>query len=129
MVLMSKLFFQVLRFATVGGIAAIVHFSTVVLLVEGKILFPLSANIVGFLIAFQVSYAGHRYWTFRGTVARHKTAFTKLFFLQTFNFAANEGLFYIFLTFFALPYPIALLLVLAILPVLTFSLSKFWVFK
>src|SRR5687768_8185455 len=130
MVSMNKfLFFQLLRFGLVGILAAFVHFSIVIWLVESGFLKPLVANIAAFLVAFQVSYSGHRYWTFRGTETQHKLAFPRLLILQITNLIANEGLFYIFLSFFHLPYPIALVLVLAILPLATFTISKFWVFR
>lgn len=122
------LFLQLCRFGVVGVLAAIVHFSIVVLLVQNADLAPLIANIFGFIIAFQVSYWGHRLWTFNGTITLHRVAIAKLFFVQVVNFVLNESLFYLFLIV-GLPYPIALLIVLAILPVFTFALSKLWVFR
>ncbi|MBV9575590.1 MAG: GtrA family protein [Gammaproteobacteria bacterium] len=118
---------QVLRFAIVGLMAAAVHFGTVVSLVQVEMLQPLIANIFGFVLAFQVSYWGHRLWTFYDTSALHRTALPKLFFVQILNLAANETLFYIFLLLH-LPYTIALLIVLMILPLFTFAASKWWVF-
>lgn len=129
MVLRNKLFHQLLRFGLIGLLAGAVHFSIVVLLVESAGLKPLIANIFAFLAAFQVSYWGHRYWTFRGTTASHRMALPRLFLVCSAAFAANESLFYLFLALFNLPYPIALFLVLAILPLLTFTLSKLWVFR
>lgn len=123
------LFFQLMRFGIVGSIAAAIHFAIVILLVETSGFKPLYANAVAFLFSFQVGYSGHRFWTFRGTTTQHRTAISKLLILQLCNFAANEGLFYFFLTYFLLPYPIALLLVLAILPIVTFTVSKLWVFR
>jgi putative flippase GtrA len=87
------------------------------------------ANIVAFALAFQVSYFGHRYWTFSHTVAEHRAAVPKLLLVSISNFFANEGLFYFFMSTFKLPYTVALLLVLAILPIVTFTFSKFWIFR
>src|SRR5689334_4721737 len=92
------LFYQMTRFATVGVVAAVVHFSLVVLLVEFCFLHPLYANVIAFFLAFQVSYFGHRYWTFKGTSARHQTALPKLLLISSLCFVVNEGLFYILLT-------------------------------
>lgn len=122
------LFFQVFRFGVVGLSAAIVHFSVVVLLVQFAFLTPLVANIFGFLISFQISYWGHRLWTFQDTAVLHREALPKLILVQLLNFSANEFLFYIFLMLH-LPYPIALLIVLTILPIFTFLSSKLWVFR
>lgn len=130
MALMNKnLFFQLFRFGIVGVSAGAVHFSVVVFFVEMSLLKPLFANIIAFMIAFQVSYSGHRYWTFRGTVTDHRVAFPKLFLVSTLTFFANESLFYVFMSYFQLPYQVALLIVLTILPITTFALSKFWVFR
>lgn len=128
--LMNKLLFlQLCRFGIIGVAAAIVHFSVVVSLVELYSLNPLIANFFAFLVSFQVSYAGHRYWTFRGTQAQHRVALPKLLLLQSGGFVANEGLFYFFMQYMHLPYTAALILVLAILPLITFTFTKLWIFR
>lgn len=118
---------QISRFGIVGLTAAALHYTVVTLLVDRFAFDPLLANVMGFLFGVQVSYWGHRAWTFRGTRASHATAAPKMFLLQTINFIANESLFYILLTLH-LPYNIALLIVLSILPLLTYCFSKWWVF-
>lgn len=126
---MNKLFFQqIFRFGLVGITTAAIHLATVVFLVQNFSLIPLTANIFGFLLAFQMSYWGNRIWTFPQTLALHRSAFSKLLLVQIVNFSANELLFYVFLNL-GLPYPVALLIVLTILPVFTFISSKTWVFK
>lgn len=123
------LLFQIIRFGIIGFGAATVHFSLVVLLVEMQDLKPLVANIIGFMVAFQVSYWGHRYWTFSETTALHRVAFPRLFVVNCLGFIANESIFYVFLTAFSLPYPLALFFTLSILPLVTFTLGKLWVFR
>ena len=119
---------QIARFMTVGVMAAVVHLTVVVSLVQGYSLEPLMANIAGFMIAFQVSYFGHRLWTFNMTEALHHEAYPKLVVVQVVNFAMNEALYYYFLSLHV-PYGVALLVVLAILPVFTFVVNKFWVYQ
>jgi len=119
---------QIFRFGIVGLTAATVHFSTVIFLVQMRFFIPLIANILGFLVAFQVSYFGHRLWTFQSTLTLHRIAIPKLLFVQSINLVANESLFYVFLSYH-LPYPIALLIVLTILPIFTFISNKLWVFR
>lgn len=119
---------QLFRFGIVGLTAAAIHFGIVVWIVQTWAIAPLIANVFAFGISFQVSYWGHRRWTFEGTTTLHREAFPKLVFIQALNFAANESLFYIFLMF-DLPYPIALAIVLTILPIFTFVSSKLWVFR
>ncbi len=124
----KSLFWQVCRFGIVGLTAAAIHFSIVVCLVRADWLAPLVANIVGFMVSFQVSYWGHRLWTFNDNMTLHRVAFLKLLLVQIVNFTANESLFYFFLLF-NFPYEVALLMVLTILPIFTFVSSKLWVFK
>lgn len=119
---------ELTRFGLVGGTAAVVHFTTVLMLVEHLGIPPLISNIVGFLIAFQVSYWGHRLFTFKGTRSTHREALPKLLTIQTINFAANESLFY-FLLSLHFAYPFALLVVLTILPLFTYFTSKHWIFQ
>ncbi len=121
-------FSQICRFGTVGLTAASIHFSIVVTLVQANMFVPLVANVFGFLVSFQISYWGHRLWTFHDAVVLHRVAFLRLLCVQVISLAANESLFYIFLSLH-LPYPIALLIVLTIIPIFTFLSSKLWVFR
>jgi putative flippase GtrA len=128
MALNNKLLSQLMRFGVIGASAAAVHFSIVVMMVEGGLLQPLLANVIAFMVAFQVSYFGHRLWTFQAQT-QHRTAFPRLLLVSGTTFMANEGLFYLFMTLFKMPYASALFLVLAILPLFTFTASKLWVFR
>ena len=128
-IMRHKLLMQIMRFGIVGSSAAFVNFIIVVALVESGTLPPLYANMAAFVFAFQVSYFGHRFWTFNETIIEHRVAMPKLLLISGANFFANEGLFYFFLNTFQLPYTVALLLVLAILPVVTFTVSKLWIFR
>lgn len=118
---------QVIRFGLVGLTAASIHFFTVIFVVQLSGIKPLIANFFGFIVAFQMSYWGHRRWTFRQTSASHRVALPRLLCVQLINFTANESLFYFFLLL-NLPYPVALLIVLTVLPIFTFVMSKRWVF-
>lgn len=119
---------QLFRFGIVGLAAAGIHFSIVVALVQTWAVAPLVANVFGFMTGFQMSYWGHRLWTFNGAAIMHRVALPKLLLVQIVNLIANEGLFYFFLSI-NLPYTVALLIVLTILPLFTFVSSKFWVFR
>ena len=119
---------QIARFLTVGVGAAAVHFSVVVYLVHFHQYLPLIANVAGFVISFQVSYWGHRIWTFSGTEVLHRDAYPKLVLLQLFNFSLNELLYFILLSLH-LPYQLALIIVLAILPAFTYLTSKHYIFQ
>lgn len=124
----SPLFFQLVRFGIVGVTAASINFSVVVFLVQNFSYPPLLANVFGFLVSFQMSYWGHRLWTFNATAALHRVAFPKLALVQIGNFCGSEYLYYIFLSY-GISYQIGLLCVLCIMPIFTFLTSKLWVFR
>lgn len=119
---------QIMRFGLVGLVAAMVHFTTVILLVHHFQYAPLIANIGGFMVSFQVSYWGHRMWTFSDTVISHSEAYPRLVLIQTINFCVNEYLYYYLLSL-QISYQSALILVIAIMPLFTFLTSKVWVFQ
>jgi len=119
---------QLFAFGSVGTGAAAVHLLSVFLLVQLG-WHPLIANVLAFLIAFQVSYFGHRYWTFRGTRTRHPVAASRFLFTAISSLAMNEAMFYLLLEFTALPYLVALTLVLICVTPMTFLLGKYWAFR
>lgn len=120
---------QMLIFGIVGIIAAGVHFILVILLVHWLHWLPLVANILAFLIAFQVSYQGHSLWTFSWQTFDQKTALRRFFIVAAGSFGLNEALFALLLHVFDWPYPYALILVLLVVPPLTFIVSKLWAFQ
>ncbi len=118
---------QFLTYVMIGLISAAIHLSVVVLLVQDFMWAPLSANVLGFLTALQMSYWGNRRFTFRETVVRHHVAFSRLLLLQTILFVTNESLFSLLLMWHV-PYILALVMVLALLPIVAFISLKRWVF-
>lgn len=117
---------QLARFGVVGIAAMAVHWLVVAALVPLG-LAPLLANIVAFAVAFNVSYAGHRHWTFAAT-ARHESTFKRFLGVALLSFALNEILYYLLLRA-GLEYRVALFLVLVAVAALTFVLSRYWAFR
>ena len=120
---------ELVRFGIVGATAFLVHFGVVTLWLVPSGLAPLWANVFGFLIAFAVSYAGHRHLTFRAKHVMHLQALPRFFSVAILGFAVNETLYFVLLRFTPLDYRIALFLVLLIVAIMTFSLSKLWAFS
>lgn len=118
---------QLLAFALTGATAALVHLLVVVGLVEALALAPLRANAGGFLVAFGVSYAGHRHVTFACTACPHRHGLPRFFIVAVTGFLVNELLFAACLRQ-GLPYPLALAGVLLLVAALTFVLSRYWAF-
>ena len=117
---------QLARFGIVGVGAMLVHWLVVRLLVPAGIM-PLLANVIGFGVAFNVSYFGHHNWTFP-TDAGHRTTFWRFLLVALCSFALNETMYFVLLRQ-GMDYQIALAIVLVAVAVLTFILSKTWAFR
>ena len=116
------------RFIAVGCAAAAVHFGVVMLLVEHRIAPPLAANVVGWLVAFVVSFAGQHRVTFRDRSAPLLRAARRFFAISAAGFAANEAAYGLLLHVSAIRYDVALAIVLVAVAVMTYVLSSRWAF-
>jgi len=117
---------QIIRFGCVGAVATAVHLATVWLLVGMLLISPLWANVAGFALAFQVTYFGHRRWTFR--TAKRRGDYTRMLMVSLGGFAINEGMYSVLLHMTSLDYRISLVFVLLAVAVITFIGSRLWVF-
>lgn len=120
---------QLLRFAVVGASAALVHFLTVAALVETLAMAPLAANVLGFLVAFTVSYSGQHHWTFAGSGVGWRQGLPRYFLVACASFLLNELLFAALLRLAGWPYRPALACTLVLVAGVTFVLSRFWAFR
>ncbi len=118
---------QVSRFIGVGVTALIVHWLVVRLLVPLGLV-PLLANVFGFVVAFNVSYFGHRKLTFKAEELSHSRTLPRFATVALGSFAVNEILYALLLTFTPLRYDLALLVVLGVVAVMTYLFSRFWAF-
>jgi putative flippase GtrA len=119
---------QLFWFGVVGLSALAVHFCAVTFVLVPLGLAPLIANIVGFLLAFQVSYWGHRRLTFQAHHVDHSQSLPRFFGVACLSFAVNEAMYALLLRYTPLGYRSALLIVLFTVAGLTFVLSKLWAF-
>jgi putative flippase GtrA len=121
---------RLLRFGAVGLVAAAVHYWVVIGLVELTRLSPLQANFGGFAAAFWCSYFGHRHWTFADhRSSRAASSFFRFLITALLGFFLNHTLFYLLLQYTRLPYFISLAIVVAVVAVLTYFLSRLWAFR
>ncbi len=124
---MKVLLYQASRFFVVGLLAMATHFAIFSLLIRHNMA-PLVANVLAFLGAFQVSFWGHFYWSFRGMQASRRSAMVKFFAVATGSFLINEAMLATLLRWTALSSQIALLITLFTVALMTFLLSRFWAF-
>lgn len=121
-----KLSQRLIYFTGIGASAAIVHLFIVFNLVNFLNLQPLVTNVIAFLIAFNISYLGHKYFTFSQLQDGKQLSFPHFFLIASSAGLLNETLYYILLHYTMLNYMVALIFVLGIVAVYNYILSRFW---
>lgn len=116
-------------FTVIGAAAAAVHYVVAVSLEWTQLLPPSQANVAGFLMAFPVSYFGHRAFSFSKQTATHSHAFPRFLAIAVVGFVANQLLLIAALRYTWLPFWFALGLVMVIIAASTYLLSRHWAFK
>ncbi len=117
---------QLLRFASVGVVATVVHFAVALSLLQLGAVAQL-ANLLGFLIAFAVSFIGHYVWTFRSDAVVTQ-AVLRFFLLAAGAYCASA------VTLFGLERwapgasQLHLIMAVAVIPVTTYVVSRKYVF-
>ena len=117
-------------FVLVGASAAVTHMAvfTVVLLLVPT-LWPEIANVAGFLVAFLVSFVGHRRLSFQDAGTSVMQSFVRFAATAVAGFVTNEAVFIVLFRVLALPTWVALISGIVVSAVQTFVLSRFWAFK
>tara|TARA_R110002110_G_scaffold135312_2_gene319290 strand:+ start:4594 stop:5010 length:417 start_codon:yes stop_codon:yes gene_type:complete len=125
---MSGLVFQALRFGLVGVAATLTHY--IVALGISALHVPiLWANAVGFVVAFCISFFGHRHYTFANRNIRAGASFRRFAMIAIGGFFLSEGLLATLLKLTTLSETAALTLALATTAGLSFLISRHWVFN
>ena len=114
-------------FLAVGGSAALTHMGVFAL--TQTLVWPELANALGFVVAFGVSFSGHRLLSFQdaGTTVRQSLARFAVTALA--GFATNELVFVALLRGLQLPALLALFFALGVAAGQTFVLSRYWAFR
>ena len=120
---------QTFHFLIIGGITSLVNFILVFIIVHLGLAKPLVANFFAFLIAFNVSYFGHRFLTFPTTTQSHVKAGTQFFINALIGLVLNEIIYSILLHILHIQYLIALFITMGLVAIYTFVVSKFFIFK
>lgn len=112
------------RFGGVGAAATVVHLSVAAIaFIIWPTISPFLANLVAFLVAFQISFWGHRRFTFR----REGRA-SRFFLLALGGFALNNGVLAALLAVSPLQGFIAIVLATFTVPLLMYFAARFWAF-
>jgi putative flippase GtrA len=91
---------------------------------------PIAANALGFALGVNVSFAGHRSWTFRGAsdVGRGRSL-ARFWMVALLGFALNTAFVHLTTGPLGLAYGWAIPLIVGVTPLVTFALSKLWAFR
>ncbi|MBP6007021.1 MAG: GtrA family protein [Rhodoferax sp.] len=114
-------------FLAVGGTAALTHMAVFALAQHQ--MWPELANALGFVVAFFVSFFGHRLLSFKDTSTSVTTSFKRFMVTALAGFASNELVFVLLLRGLNMPPMLALFVALVFAAGQTFVLSRFWAFR
>jgi putative flippase GtrA len=123
---------QLLRFASVGVLATLVHSALYVLFVDAMRATPAAANLIAFGVAVIISYLGHARWTFRDEYSGRDGAAYPVFarFVTTALLGLALNSLFVFLVVDAMGwnYLWAVPFFVFVTPLFVYLTSKFWVF-
>jgi len=126
---MKKMIKEVSWFIAVGCAAAATHWMVAVSCVDRVGVSPLVANVLGWLVAFSVSFWGHYRLTFRHQRKELVTAFKRFFLVSAGGFLINELSYAFLLKATSVPYDLLLAAILVAIAFLTFVISRLWAFR
>jgi putative flippase GtrA len=120
---------ELAAFVFVGCTAALTHLSVVFAVVETVNWPALAANVVGFAVAFFVSFAGHSHFTFPIEASRRAAARSRFFVVALSGFLLNQSVYAVGLQLFGQRFYLPVLFcVLVLVAAATFLASKRWAF-
>jgi putative flippase GtrA len=117
-----------IRFGITGILATLTHVAVFVLLVEFLHLRPLFASVPAFLSAVGVSYGMNYRWTFAAD-GPHQVMLPRFILVAGFGLGLNMLITWLVVDVGHHWYGYALAAIIVIVPLLTFALSKWWVFR
>ncbi|KTD71271.1 GtrA family protein [Legionella tucsonensis] len=121
-----KLRHRLIYFTGIGGTAAFIHLFTVFNLVKFIHVQALVANVFAFLIAFNVSFLGHKNLTFSQLHDKKNLSLPHFFLVAVSAGIINEMLYFLLLRYTTLNYLFALFIVLGFVSIYSFVIAKFW---
>lgn len=89
---------------------------------------PLLANFLAYGSAVSFSYLGNALWTFRGQ-SRGLAAALRFLAVSLLGLVLNQGVVHITVNVLGWPFAIALAIVVMVVPVTIFALSRLWAFR
>ena len=119
---------EVVGFLVVGGIATVIHVGAALGVNSLLKVGPLTSNVIGYTCAFTFSYFGNSTATFARS-ALSLRQFGRFMTVSLAMFGLNQAIVTAGVTLAHLPLRMALIPALAIVPVVSFLISKVWAFQ
>jgi putative flippase GtrA len=118
------------RFAVVGLVATLVHVFVYAASIEWLGQTPLAGNALGFAAGVNVSFLGHRRWTFADArTIQAGRSLARFWIVALAGFVLNSLFVHLVTGTAGLGYGWAIPLIAGVTPVLTFVLAKRWAFR
>lgn len=123
-----KIIKQIKRFFSVGVAATLTHVSVAMLVERVFNFMPQVANFVGFCLAAGLSYLGHNIFTFEGN-GRHAVNLPRFIVVAVGGLVASSVITYMVTTVLGGPFSLAMMMVMVVVPSVTFLGLKYWAFS
>ena len=118
-----------IRYGLVGVLASVVHASISLALHKWLAIEPFTAHACGFFGGLFTAYFGHYHYSFKDD-GDHKSRFPKFTITALTGFALHQGGVLLLVDHYQFDYStLALPILMVSVPVVTFLMSKFWVFR
>jgi len=118
---------SLIRFGITGVLATLTHVAVFVALVEWLHLQPLYAAVPSFLAAVGVSYSLNYRWTFTAD-GPHQVMLPRFVLVALVGLGLNLLITWLVVDVARYWYGYALILIVTLVPLMTYLLSRFWVF-
>ena len=116
-----------MRFLVVGGLATLLHYAILVVLVSTSVLSPKIASMVGFLVSAGFNYSMNYYWSFRSNQS-HRKAVVRFLWISMIGLGLNAALMGFGMEVVQLHYLAAQCLATAGVVVWSFMANRRWTF-
>ena len=128
--MMIKQIRQVSKFAIVGVVASLCHMAVFFVARQEWQAGEQISNLLGFLCAFTLSWAGHYFWTFRHQGAMgHIESLVKFLCVALSSYGLNAFFVWLIITQIGYRDIYILPFMLLLVPIFTFTLARFWAFR
>lgn len=116
------------RFVVVGILNTAVHVTMAVALIELAGYHPVPGNLLAFLAALIVGYAGNALWTFRGRSGVDGLTFGRYILVALSGVVYNAAVMALAVEVFRLGYQVGLAAIIMSWPAMSFLIMRYWVF-